>query len=247
MKLLRRWLTRVKGEALIRDLFEAESLEERESIYDTRWDTAAWRLFTRVFLSRRVMSLLFTGDFFTYVDGSFSFGRHFAARVRKALTGPSLKENYFASFILLGRFYDADTLPPYLRREHFRAIRSRLDRVELVTRSCGDFFEQCAESSIDKFNFTNIFEWMSPEAYERLLRQTWRVGAPGAVLTYRNLLVLRERPECLGRMFRREKELASALHRRDRSFIYRNYVVEIVEKEGTTWHTTSDMSAIVAA
>jgi len=67
------------------------------------------------------------------------------------------------------------------------------------------------------------------------------------VLTYRNLLVLRERPECLGRMFRREKELASALHRRDRSFIYRNYVVEIVEKEGTTWHTTSDMSAIVAA
>ncbi|MEW6512014.1 MAG: DUF3419 family protein [Bacteroidota bacterium] len=231
MRLLRNTLRRIKGEKLIRGLFEATGAEERAELYAARWDTPLWRLFTRVFLSRATMSFLFTKDFFQYVDGTFSFGRHFADRVRTMLTAEHLQDNYFASYILLGRYFDETRLPLYLQRDHFGTIRSRLDRVWMVNDSCDNFLSRCADSSIQKFNFTNIFEWMSPEAYERLLRRAWRVGSDGAVLTYRNLLVFRERPASLKDLIRPNRELARTLHASDRSFIYRNYVVEIVQKE----------------
>ena len=117
----------------------------------------------------------------------------------------------------------------------------------MVTGSCEDFFGGREDSTIQKFNFSNIFEWMSPEAYASLLREAYRVGAPGAVLTYRNLLVFRERPPSLAALFDSQTEMARALHARDRSFIYRNYVVETSRKEGVSWSTRSVRSAIGAA
>lgn len=96
--------------------------------------------------------------------------------------------------------------------------------------SCEEFFPKLADDTVAKFNFTNIFEWMTPESVERLLRETVRVAKDGAVLTYRNLLVPRSRPETLARWLVPDTALAERLHEQDRSFIYRAYVVERVRK-----------------
>ena len=141
-----------------------------------------------------------------------------------------MRENPFLSYILLGRFYDEAHLPVYLRRENFPVIRDRLDRVEIVTDSCEHYFAGLEDSTISKFNFSNIFEWMSPAAFENLLRETARGPRDGALLTYRNLLVFRERPLSLDGLIRSRQDLAKALRGTDLSFIYDNYVVEQVEK-----------------
>ena len=240
MRLLRRSLERLKGKRLLNDLFEAEGDSERMSLYRRRWDTPAWRIFTRMFLSRRMMSYLFTEDFFRYVEGTFSFGDHFARKVEHALTQMPLRDNYFASYILLGRYLDEDHLPPYLMRDNFPVIRSRLDRVQMITGTCGEFFAQREESSIQKFNFTNIFEWMSPREFEEIMRAVWCAGSHGAVMTYRNLLVRRERPRAFEGMLAPDRPLAEYLHARDRSFIYRAYVVERIIKRETQWSTGSE-------
>ncbi|HPW17841.1 MAG TPA: hypothetical protein PLP83_05615 [Candidatus Aminicenantes bacterium] len=109
-------------------------------------------------------------------------------------------------------------------------IRDRLDRVEIVTARCEDYFAGLKDASISKFNFSNIFEWMSPRDFEALLRETVRVARDKAVLTYRNLLVFRERPASLEGVLRPRREQARALLEADLSFIYDNYVVEQVEK-----------------
>ena len=244
MRLLRRALEQVKGKRLIQELFETADPGDRLRLYRNRWDTSSWRLFTRMFLSRTVMSFLFTKEFFRYVEGSFSFGRHFAGLVERALTHMPLRENYFASYILLGRYFDENNLPPYLMRRHFDLIRTRISRVRIITGACEDFFATMPDSSIQKFNFTNIFEWMPEDAFERLLREVWRVASPGAVMTYRNLLVFRERPQALRSMIHPDRQLAETLHARDRSFIYRNYVVERISKREERWSTRSQQSMI---
>ena len=246
MRLLRHCLELFKGKRLIRALFAAEESAERERLYRRRWDTPLWRLFTRVFLSRTVMSSLFTGEFFTYVEGSFSFGRHFAELIERALTDNPLRENYFLSYILLGRYFDEDHLPPYLIRENFPVIRSRLSRIHMINGSCEDFFRGRPDGSIQKFNFTNIFEWMPREAYEELLREVCRVASHGAVITYRNLLVLRERPASMAARIQPDRALSASLHARDRSFVYRNYVVERINKREERWTTKSKRSMTVA-
>jgi S-adenosylmethionine-diacylglycerol 3-amino-3-carboxypropyl transferase len=231
MRLLRRTVVAGTGKRrLIRRLFETDSPGEREKLYREKWQGVWWTLLTKVMLSRRLNVLLFDKAFFAYLDRDFSFGRHFAAKAERALVRLPTKENYFLAYILLGRFSGERLLPPYLRRENFPVIRDRLDRVEIVTARCEDYFAGLGDSSISKFNFSNIFEWMAPAAFEALLRETVRVARDKAILTYRNLLVLRERPASLEALLSPRRDVARALLATDLSFIYDNYVVEQVRK-----------------
>ena len=129
MGLLRTWLTRTMGRPLIEKFFATDENRAREELFSTEWDSISWRLLTRVLLSRNTMSLLFDKAFFRYLDSSFSFGKHFAQLAERALTQLPMKENYFLSYILLGRYYSEEHLPPYLRPEHYETIRERLHRI----------------------------------------------------------------------------------------------------------------------
>lgn len=246
IRLLRVWLHRLIGESTIRQFFEAATTQERALLFDRKWETLWWWIFTRILLSRTTMTLLFDKAFFRYLGSSFSLGRHFAQRTRHALTELPMRENYFLSYILLGHFYSDEYLPPYLRKENFDTIRRRVDRIEIVTDSCGHFFTTRPNGSIAKFNFSNIFEWMSPEAYEQLLRETVRVASDHALLCYRNLLVSRERPESLSFCIRSQRALAKVLLQKDLSFIYNNYVIELIDKGGDKCNTPSLQSATAA-
>jgi len=188
-----------------------------------------------------MMTLLFDKAFFRYLDKDFSFGTHFAGRVKHALTRLPMRENYFLSYILRGKYYSEDHLPPYLARENYETIKKRIDRVEIVTESCERFFQTLPDSSVSKFNYTNIFEWMSPEECERLLRQTIRIAKDGAVVTYRNLLVPRQRPSSLAPWIQQDQDAAESLHQQDLSFIYSKYVIEHVRKEGVSWSMLSNV------
>jgi S-adenosylmethionine-diacylglycerol 3-amino-3-carboxypropyl transferase len=231
MQLMRRWFFRLgDGQDLTKRLFASPDRAARERLYFERWNGWRWRLFMRVLLSRRVQSLLFDPAFFAQLGETFSFGKHFQERVRHAVVDLEPRKNWFLSYILRGGFEQPGCLPPYLRRGNFEKIRGGLDRVQVVLGSCESFFPTLPDNAVAKFNFTNIFEWMTPESVERLLRETIRVARDGAVLTYRNLLVPRSRPESLARRLEPDTALAQRLHEQDLSFIYRAYVVERVRK-----------------
>lgn len=231
MRLLRRVLIILTGRKTIKRLFNASTRYEREIIYNQKWDNIRWKIFTRIFLSRRIMSYLFTGDFFRYLDENFSFGKNFAAKVRKAVTELPLKENYFLTYILCGN-YNQGYLPPYLQRDNYEKIQGRLNRIEIVGGGCEEYFKDLPDSVISKFNFTNIFEWMSNRDFENLLRRTIRVAKNNSVITYRNLLVPREHPAALEKHIQSLSVLAEQLHHIDLSFIYDRYIVEkIIKKE----------------
>jgi S-adenosylmethionine-diacylglycerol 3-amino-3-carboxypropyl transferase len=231
MRLLRKVLITPTGRGrLARRMFETEDPAERERLYRRRWLGPGWTFLTRIMLGRRLNSLLFDKAFFAYLDRDVSFGRHFAAKAEHALVRLPLKDNYFLSYILFGRYYDERHLPPYLRRENFLTIRERLDRIEIVTDAADRCLAGLADSTVSKFNFSNIFEWLPPQAFEDLLRETVRVARDGAVLVYRNLLVPRERPAALAPWIRPRPDLARPLGEADLSFIYDRYVVEQIEK-----------------
>jgi S-adenosylmethionine-diacylglycerol 3-amino-3-carboxypropyl transferase len=231
MRLLKRIvITPLISKKTLMQFFETEDLAERAVLFRKKWENLRWWFLTRVMLSRRLNTLFFDKAFFVYLDEKFSFGNHFAEKAKRAITQLPMKENHFLSYILLGKFYDEDNLPLYLKRENYDVIRSRVDRMEIVTDSCENYFSSLPDSSISKFNFTNIFEWMSDAAYEELLRETVRVAKDNAILTYRNLLVFREHPSTLNSNIRSLTKMAKSLHEKDLSFIYNNYVVEEIQK-----------------
>lgn len=197
----------------------------RRAFYATRWDTWRWRLLFRVFFSRRLMGALGRDPaFFNYVEGSVA--DRILARTRHALAELDPTTNPYLHWVLRGTHGAA--LPAALREENFLRIRENLHRFEWHLCTVEDWLARPESPRADAFNLSDIFEYMSPENTEAILRALIARANPGARLAYWNMLVPRSRPESLAAQLRPLPGLAAALHARDKAWFYSRFVVEEV-------------------
>ena len=215
----------VHGRSTVRRLLEPKPQPAREEFYCSEWDTWRWRTMFQLFFSRTAMGRLGRDpSFFRYVEGTVA--DRILARTRYALTSLDPAANPYVQWILTGRHTTA--LPLALRPESFDAIRANLDRLELRQISAEALLAAAPEQSVNWFNLSDIFEYMSPDRTRQLLEAIARCGRPGARLAYWNTLVPRARPESLKDRLRSLRDLARALHQQDKAFFYSAFVVEEV-------------------
>ena len=206
-------------------LFERRSPEARRAFFARRWNTWRWRLLTRLFSSRRVSAALGRDPaFFRYVEGGVA-GRVLRA-VERALIELDPADNPYLHWIAFGQYGSA--LPHYLRPEHFDAIRKHLDRIELRIEPLESCVGTLPDAAIDRFNLSDVFEYMSEENTASALREIVRVGRRGGRLAYWNTFVPRCRPPALADRLRPLRPLAERLHGADQVFFYQRFVVEEV-------------------
>ena len=205
--------------------FEPKTQEERRRFYDARWDTWRWRALFRLFFSRLVMGRLGRDpEFFRYVDTDVAGA--ILARTKHAMTELDPVENPYVHWILTG--IHGEALPCALRPEHFDTIRDRLERLEWHAMSLEAFLDLPSDRPIDRFNLSDIFEYVSLDNYHRMLEAMIRRSRTGARLAYWNMLVPRRRPEHLSHLLRPLDDLAGRLHEADRAFFYSAFRVEEV-------------------
>jgi S-adenosylmethionine-diacylglycerol 3-amino-3-carboxypropyl transferase len=160
-------------------LLRGGSRAERLKFYRCHWDTLPWRLLFRVFFSRFVMGRMGRDpSFFAYVEGDVA--TRILERARHAVTELNPADNPYLAWIMTGNHPGA--LPLALRPENFDAIRANLDRLEWRCQSVEDFLASREPRSVDRFNLSDIFEYMSPENYQRLLEQIIAGARPGGRL-----------------------------------------------------------------
>jgi S-adenosylmethionine-diacylglycerol 3-amino-3-carboxypropyl transferase len=219
----RRVLPLVHGRRLAQALLRGGTPRQRHEFYERQWDSWRWRLLFRIFFSRFVMGRMGRDpSFFSYVEGSVA--DRILERTRYAVTALDPAANPYLQWIMTGRHTTA--LPFALRPENFDAIRAHLDRLEWRCQSIEDFLDSAGANAIDRYNLSDIFEYMSPENYERLLARLTACGRRGGRLAYWNMLVPRSRPESMARQLRPLTELARKLHRQDKAFFYSDFIVE---------------------
>jgi S-adenosylmethionine-diacylglycerol 3-amino-3-carboxypropyl transferase len=222
--LFRRYvLPLVHNRSKVAQLLKGGTLEQRQAFYDQEWDTWQWRLFFRLFFSRMVMGRAGRDpSFFKYVEGNVA--DRILTRTHHALTQLNPAENPYLQWILTGTYPTA--LPYALRPENFEAIRANLDRLEWHCNSVEDFLEQTDKEAIDRFNLSDIFEYLSPTHYEQLLHRLVLAGRQGGRLAYWNMLAPRSRPMQMTHQLTSLTELAQNLHLKDKAFFYSAFVVE---------------------
>lgn len=219
----RRVLPLIHSRARVRQLLNGGTLEERIAFYEQRWDTWRWRAMFRLFFSRTVLGSRGRDPrFFQYVEGAVA--ERLLMRARQGLIGIDPAENPYAQWILTGQHLNA--LPYALRAENFEAIRANLDRLEWRRASMEDFLAGAGRGTIDRFNLSDIFEYISEENYARVLEQLVRAGRPGGRLVYWNMLVPRSRPATLAARLQPLTELAQQLYLKDQAFFYSAFIVE---------------------
>ncbi|WP_017718148.1 DUF3419 family protein [Kamptonema formosum] len=197
--------------------------EDRQTFYTQHWNNWQWQLLFRLFFSRFVLGR-FGRDpsFFQYVKAGVA--EHLLERTRYALTDLNPAENPYLQWIATGQHITA--LPCALRPENFQPIRANLDRLEWHCTPLEDFLETSPIPTLDRYNLSNVFEYMSPQNYHRVLEQLIRAGRPGSRIAYWNLLAERLRPESMANRLRPLTELSSHLYRQDKAFFYSAFILE---------------------
>lgn len=220
---VKRVLPLVHSRAAVARLLRGGARADRERFYDQHWDTWRWRLVFRLFFSRAVLGRLGRDPaFFAHVDGAVA--NRLLAAARRAATAVTPADNAYLQWILTGRHVAA--LPYALRPEHWSTIRRNLDRLEWRCQSLEEFSESAEAHSIDRFNLSNVFEYVSWNNYQRLLERLVEIGRPGGRLVYWNLLAPRQRPPAMAHRLRPQDALAARLHARDRVPFYSALIVE---------------------
>ncbi|MBI3328268.1 MAG: DUF3419 family protein, partial [Nitrospinae bacterium] len=213
----------VHARTCVAGLLQGGTLQQRRDFYATHWDTWRWRLAFRIFFSRLVMGRLGRDPrFFRYAQGSVA--ARLLERARQALTVLNPSHNPYLQWILTGRHTTA--LPYALRPENFEPIRRHLDRLEWHCLSLEGVLGTVPHNTIDRFNLSDIFEYMSLDEYHRLLERVVAAGRSGGRLAYWNMLVPRGRPESMAAHLRPLRHLAQRLHLKDRAFFYSAFMVE---------------------
>ncbi len=221
----RRIMPLVHDKAVVAKLLRGGDRAAREVFYEQHWDTWRWRLLFKLFFSRFVMGRMGRDpSFFRYVEGSVA--EHILKHTRYALTELDPADNPYLHWILTGTHGAA--LPYALREDRFEIIRERLDRIEWHPLSIESYIGRHPRARFDAFNLSDIFEYMSEQNYNILLRQLLTAADPGARLAYWNMLAPRKRPPSLSDRIGSLDDLAAGLYARDKAFFYRDFIVEEV-------------------
>lgn len=205
------------------DLLIARNEDERRRFFSEVWNTPKWRTLFRMFFSRKVMGLLGRDpSFFQYVQTDVA--EAILSRTEHALTNLDPSDNPYLQWILKGNYVSA--LPYYLREENYEAIKTNIDRLEWHVGSIESVLQDLPPGSIDKFNLSDIFEYMSMDNFHKLLNALVLAGRTGGRLVYWNMLAPRSRPEKMAPVLKSHSELANRLHKEDKAFFYSRLIVE---------------------
>lgn len=226
-----KFISLLQGRKKVLALFEKKSKEQQQTYFDEVWNTRRFKYIFKILFNKRMLARRgLVADYFTFDDGSSSFADSFYNRSRKAFRDIPIEKNYFLSLYLLGKYIDPKVVPAYLREEHYETIKSRIDRIKIITGEAQQWIDTMADKSIDCFALSNICELMSEQETHTLFTAVNRTAKEGARIIFRNLMIPREVPEDLQATIKKDQLLSKQLYEKDRSFVYGKVAAYVVEK-----------------
>ena len=211
----------IHGPKTVNCILRPQDSEARKTFYDQHWNSLRWRALFRIFFSRKVMGRLGRDPaFFKHVEGSVA--DRILARTRHALRELDPSENPYLYWILKGTHGEA--LPCALREENFECIRTRVDRVRLIQGGV----ENALDQKYDRYNLSDLFEYLSPAESRTLLEKLAGHGVPGGRLFYWNMLAPRSAPSDLQSRLK-TLPVGENLLKKDKAWFYSRIVVEEIQ------------------
>jgi S-adenosylmethionine-diacylglycerol 3-amino-3-carboxypropyl transferase len=211
----RRWVfPLIHSRRLVDAFMSLEDQIERESFYDTHWNSALWRLCCRAYFSSFGMTLLGRHPN-SMQQVTVSPGRTLLDRARTAFTAHPPAQNPYITYVLFGN-YTLEALPYYLTPFAVDIIRRRVDRIRLVH---GRIEDAVVETPVDAVNLSDIFEPFSDGEFRKVYDTLARKVRRGGRLVYWTLFVGRAQVPTSTRT-RSLVETAMALQARNRAASY---------------------------
>ena len=169
--------------------------------------------------------------------------RHMAKVLHKRLERLAcdfdLSDNYFAWQAFGRRYATGGTgpLPPYLQKESFDTLKSRIGDLDVQHRSFTEYLAEQQPGSVDAFVLLDAQDWMTDDQLTDLWREIARAASPGARVIFRTAgeeTILPGRiPDDLLVRFDYDQTRCKAWTAADRSSIYGGFHRYVMRKEAS--------------
>ena len=212
------------GKDELMKLFKAENLEKQRELFAS-FRKQRWNALHRLVLNRSVLSLVKGAHSFAQVDFE-DFAGNLNRKRTLGMTRFYNPDNYFMCLLLLGGHYHEKGMSPYLLRENFPKLKKNIDRLEIFQGTIGEVLKKEGPGSYDRFNLSNIFEWMTNEVFNGIIREVLDLARPGSRMAWRYTFARPRELDAqnLDRLVY-EPELSDELFKQDRAFIYESFHV----------------------
>ncbi|UOG74859.1 BtaA family protein [Hymenobacter tibetensis] len=151
-----------------------------------------------------------------------SGGAAFYARLRDTLATELVQDNFFFRFFFFGpENLPEQILPPCYQARNFELLRQQIGNLTIVTGDAVDYLRSGAGQRITKASFSNIFEYISPAEFQRIVSQLFAAGSRPLRAVYWNLLQDQgaRNPECYPPL---AEEVSESLSKQEACFYFRN-------------------------
>ena len=218
-------LVRVLRPRMIPRLFEFDDIEKQRAYVRAHWERPAWKAAFHLVCSP-ITSRLVLGDPAYYAHAQVRLAETMYRRIQASLERHLARENFMVSLVLRGRLPEAD-LPPYLSPDGYRVIRSRLDRLHIVTGDVIDHMQFAGKGAFTRFSLSDVPSFLSRDGFERLLASVIGCAHRDARVVVRQFLTRYPLPGPFASRLVREPRLEARLEAEDRAFVYEFMVAQV--------------------
>lgn len=231
IKLAGKFINLLQGRKRVLGLLTDKTEFEQKIYFDTIWNTKRFYYMFKILFNKRILAKRgLVADYFHFDDGSKSFAESFYNRSKKAFRNIPVKGNYFLSLYLLGKYKNEFEVPAYLQRENFEVLKSRIDKIIVITAEAQNWIDSMPNESIDCFALSNICELMSENETNRLFASVYRTSRNQGRVIFRNLMIPRDVPNALNQKIVKNETLSKFISDNDRSFVYGKVAAYTINK-----------------
>lgn len=211
-------LPKIHSKKKIDQLLTQKAEKEQLLFFHKKWNTWRWRLLFKVFFSKYVLGK-FGRDPKFLEQVSVPVSTFILDKAKNHLCSKKCQSNGFLTYILTGSF--GENLPHYARPENFHPIKENLDKLIVFKGFAEDVFDHY--SGFNKFNLSNIFEYMPSDLFEQTANNLLANSQKGSRFVYWNLMVDRKMSDSL-----KEKLTPIPIeeNQTDKGFFYKTRILE---------------------
>ncbi|ETX08474.1 MAG: hypothetical protein ETSY2_05215 [Candidatus Entotheonella gemina] len=218
-------LAQVWSQEAIGRLLDAPSLEAQQEQFRQMATAEFEAVFTAYFSQSSIAENGRDPAQFRYVEHD-GLGSHFLQRFRHTCARQWLRQNHYMEYLLTGTYRDLEAGPVFLRQARYHELKDLIDRIRIIHADFESYLPTLPPASLSYAALSDIFEYISPEASDRLFTQLADTIRPGGRIAYWNLLVPRRSPPSLRAQWHHLDELSERLIERDRAWFYQSFHVE---------------------
>ncbi len=230
IKLIGRTVRSFKGDEVCINFLTINDKEKQEEYFQKNIKDLVWDLFFKIFYSKPVM--LFAKDKLVLSQiNDNSVHTKFKERTEYAIKKIPVYKNPFTSLALIGRYLNEKYYPEYLKKENFKKLKKNINRIEIKNGRLLDILKKLPKDSYSKFNLSNVLDWITDEEFKETIKELKRVSKKNSRFCYFNTLIKRHIPKKI-KNIKSDKKRANKLLKKDRSFLYGNFEIGVIQKGG---------------